>query len=119
METNRQKKFANLLLQEFSEIFRKQANNTLKGKLLSVTEVSVTSDLSIAKIYISIFPSEGQDEIMEGIVENTPLYRKELGSIIGKQVRIIPNLIFYLDQSMERAAKIDEELKNGADNIIL
>ena len=79
--------------------------------LISVSEVRVSPDLSLAKVYVSIFPSEKQRDVMELLGKNVRLYRGELGHKVGKQLRIVPELAFYLDTSIDYAEHIEELLK--------
>ena len=79
--------------------------------MVTVSEVRISPDLSIAKIYVSIFPSEKADAVMGILNENMKSYRGELGKIVAKQFRIIPELVFYLDTSLDYAEHIDELLK--------
>ncbi len=118
-ESQRQRKVAQIIQEDFAELFRKQASESNKGFLVSVSDVRVTADLSIAKVYLSIFPNEYRDSIMKEVQENKAAYRNFLGSKMGKQVRIIPDLQFYLDTSMDDVERIEKELKGLGDNPIL
>ena len=84
---------------------------TLHGTLISVSEVRVSPDLSIAHIYLSVFPQAKVTETMEQIQENTHRFRGELGSLERHQLRIIPEIVFHLDETIERMERIDELLK--------
>lgn len=118
-ESNRQRKVAQIIQEDFAELFRQQASSSNQGFLVSVSDVRVTADLSIAKIYLSIFPQEFRNPIMKEIEENKALYRNFIGQKMAKQVRIIPNLQFYLDTTLDDAERIDKELKGLGDNPIL
>ena len=111
MESTRLQKVSKLLLKELSIIFQRTASD-YQGKMVSVTEVRVSPDLSFAKVFISIFPSNNKDEIISLIKENTSKIRFELGKIIKKQVRKIPELRFDIDNSLDYAEKIDKLLKD-------
>lgn len=119
METNRQKKVATIFQEELSEIFRKEATEHFPGYLLTISDVSVTSDLSVAKINVSIFPSKGKEDIIQQIKEKTPFYRSLLAKTVSKTMRITPNLVFYLDSTLDEMEKIDKALKGEGNNPIL
>lgn len=106
MESLRQQKVGRLLQKELGDIF---LNDTKKmpGILVSVTEVRVSPDLGFAKIFLSIFPSDKGEEIMKNIQINLKTIRFELGKRLGKQLRIIPELAFQLDSSLDYFEKID------------
>jgi len=112
MESTRQKKVARLLQKELAEILRKKTTELARGKMLTVTTVRVSPDLGLAKIYLSIFPSENSESILENITDNTPRIRNELGGKIRNQLRIIPEIAFYLDDSLDYIDNIDTLLKN-------
>ncbi len=118
-ETNRQRKVARIIQEDFAELFRKQAAESKQGFLVSVSHVIVTADLSIAKVYLSIFPQEFRKGIMKEIEENKSQYRNYIGQKMAKQVRIIPDLNFYLDTSLDDVERIEKELKGEGDNPIL
>ena len=94
-----------------AEILRSKGMAAFGGAMVTVSEVRISPDLSIAKIYVSIFPSEKADAVMGILNENMKSYRGELGKIVAKQFRIIPELVFYLDTSLDYAEHIDELLK--------
>lgn len=110
MESTRQQKINKLLQKELGDIFLLDAKN-LPGVLISVSEVRISPDLSIAKVFLSIFPSNKGEEIINNVQKNKKTIRYELGKRIGKQVRIIPELIFKLDSSLDYLDKIDNLLK--------
>ncbi|WP_027376468.1 30S ribosome-binding factor RbfA [Kaistella palustris] len=118
-ESNRQKKVAQIIQEDFAELFRKQASESKQSFLVSVSDVKVTPDLSIAKIYLSIFPPEYRKDIMKEILANKAQYRNFIGQKMGKQVRIIPELNFYLDTTLDDVEKIEKELKGQGDNPVL
>lgn len=118
-ETNRQRKVSQIIQEDFAELFRRQASESQQGFLITVSEVKVTVDLSIAKIYLSIFPQEFRKSIMKEIEENKSQYRKYIGQKMAKQVRIIPELQFYLDTSLDDVERIEKELRGEGDNPIL
>lgn len=109
MESTRLSKINRLIQKELGDIFLLQTK-AMKGVLISVTAVRVTSDLSIARVYLSIFPSERGEELLENIKNNTKSIRFDLGQRVGKQLRKIPELSFYLDDSLDYIENIDKLL---------
>ncbi len=118
METNRQKKIAGVLQKDLVDVLQSAARDGMKGVLISVTKVRVTSDLGEAKIYLSIFPSEKRDELLKGIVSNTRVIRYEMARRTRNQLRRMPQLFFYGDDSLDYIDKIDNALKGKEDNPI-
>jgi len=110
MESTRQSKIARLIQKELSEIFLLQAKS-MNGVLVSVTAVRVSPDLSIARVYISVFPSERGDEIVKNLNSNMKFIRFDLGNRLRHQLRIIPELKFFIDDSLDYLERIDELLK--------
>ena len=110
MESTRQSKIARLIQKELSEIFLLQAKS-MNGVLVSVTSVRVSPDLSIARAYISVFPSERGGEIVKNLSGNMRAIRFELGGRLRHQLRIIPELKFFIDDSLDYLERIDELLK--------
>ncbi|TSA35499.1 MAG: 30S ribosome-binding factor RbfA [Porphyromonadaceae bacterium] len=111
METTRQLKIARLIQKELAEYFRGEIGLADHGSMISVTQVRMSPDLSQAKSYISVFPSSRAEEIVKLLEEKTKMIRFELGKKIGKQVRHIPELRFYLDDSLDYVDRISELLK--------
>ena len=109
MENTRLQKIGRLLQKELGDIFLLQTK-AMPGVLISVSEVRVSPDLSIAKAYISVFPSEKGNEIIKSIKENTKAIRFDLGQRVRLQLRKIPELQFYLDDSINYLANIDKLL---------
>jgi len=110
MESTRQAKISRLLQKELSEIFRRQTAKT-HGTIVSVSAVRVTPDLSIAKAYLSVFPSQKAPEIMESINLSAKTIRYELAQNIRFQLRKTPELQFYLDDSLDYIENIDHLLE--------
>lgn len=110
METTRQNKIARLIQKELSEIFLLQTK-AMKGVLVSVSIVRISPDMSIAHVYLSVFPSERSAEIVKNINENAKSIRFELGTRVRHQLRIIPELKFFVDDSLDYIEKIDQLLK--------
>ena len=118
MESQRQKKIASVLQRDPVEVLQGAATQGgMKGILISVTKVNVTVDLSIAKVYLSIFPIVKGTELLEGIKSNAPLIKHELSQRTKHQLRRMPQLIFYIDDSLEYIDQIDKSLK-GIENPI-
>lgn len=109
METTRQQKISRLIQKELSDIFQRQTQAT-HGVLVSVSAVRISPDLSIARGYLSIFPSQRSAEILRNINDNTRQIRYELGTRVRHQLRIIPELKFFIDDSLDYLEHIDELL---------
>ncbi len=110
MESTRISKIERLLQKELGDIFLRQAKQ-MPGVLISVSAVRVSPDLSVAKAYLSIFPSERGKELIEAIRTNTKAIRYDLGQRVRTQLRIIPELTFFIDDSLDYIEHIDELLK--------
>lgn len=111
METNRQKKIAGVLQKDLVDVLQNAARDSMKGILISVTKVSVTTDLSQAKVYLSVFPAEKREELLVGIKSNTALIRHELAQRTRNQLRRMPDLLFYNDDSLDYIENIDNSLR--------
>ena len=110
MESTRQKKISAMIQREMSVILQRKSSEFL-NKLITVTVVRMTPDLGIAKIFLSIFPEENIQEAFDLILENSSNLRFELGNRIRNQMRKIPEIMFYIDDSLDYADRIDELLK--------
>lgn len=110
METTRQNKISRLIQKELSEIFLLQTKS-MNGVLVSVSAVRISPDMSIARVYLSVFLSERSQEIVKNINDNMKSIRYELGTRVRHQLRIIPELKFFVDDSLDYAERIDELLK--------
>ena len=118
MESNRQKKISKIHQKDLADILQGAARKGgLKGVIISVSKVSVTTDLSIAKVYLSVFPSNRGEEILSGIKVNTPLIKHEVSQRTKHQLRRTPNFMFFIDDSLDYIEKINKSLK-GTDNPI-
>lgn len=111
MESTRQAKIARLLQKELSEIFRQQTAKT-HGVIISVSAVRVTPDLSIARAYLSVFPSDNAQAMIESITRNAKTIRYELAQRVRFQLRKTPELQFYLDDSLDYIDNIDHLLNS-------
>lgn len=118
METNRQKKIGALLQNDLVDILQGEIRkNGISNLIISISKVNVTSDLSIAKVYLSVFPSEKGGEILAAVRSNAPLIKHDLSQRVKLQLRKVPNLVFYIDDSLDQIEKLDKELK-GENNPI-
>ena len=109
MQETRQNKIARLLQKELSVIFQEQTR-AMHGVMVSVTRVKISPDLSICTAYLSIFPSEKAEEILTNINANGKSVRYELGTRVRNQLRIVPELRFFIDDSLDYIDRIDELL---------
>jgi len=110
MEGTRRSKIDRLLQKELSELFRKQTA-MMRGTLITVSKVYTSPDLGTAKVYVSIFPSDKGTALLEAIEKNKKTLRYDLGQQVRTQLRRIPELMFYLDDSLDYVENIDRILK--------
>ncbi len=110
MQETRQNKISRLLQKELSQIFQEQTR-AMHGVMVSVTQVRVSPDLSVCTAYLSLFPSERGEELLENINRNNQQIRYTLGQRVRHQLRIIPELRFFIDDSLDYIDHIDELLK--------
>ena len=109
--STRQLKVAKELQKDLAEIIRSKGMAAFGGAMVSVTEVRISPDLSVAKVYVSVFPSNKAEAVMQMINENSRALRGELGCHVAKQLRIVPELVFFLDSTLDYVEHIDELLK--------
>lgn len=109
--STRQLKVAREIQKDLAEIIRGKGMAAFGGAMVTVSEVRVSPDLSLAKTYVSIFPSAKAEEVMKLLNDNVKALRGELGHQVAKQLRIVPEIVFYLDTSLDYAEHIDELLK--------
>jgi ribosome-binding factor A len=95
-----------------ADIFLKKGSELAHGKMVSVTKVRVSPDLSFAKIYVSIYPSGGQDAVLMAIQNHSPKIRYEMGQKVRRQLRIVPEIAFFIDDSLDYIDNIDKLLKS-------
>ena len=118
MESQRQKKIASVLQKDLVEVLQGAAREGgMSGVIISVTQVKVTVDLSIAKVYLSIFPIKQAKVLIDGITSNAPVIKHELAKRTKHQLRRMPELLFFLDDSLEYIDKIDQSLKQSENPI--
>jgi ribosome-binding factor A len=111
MSSLRQNKVSRLLLKELSIIFQQNGTDWFPNTMISVTVVRVSPDLSFAKVYLSVFGATEPKDCVKGMNENSKMIRGILGKIIKRQLRIVPEIAFYLDDSLDYAEALDEALK--------
>lgn len=110
-ENTRQLKVARQIQKDLAEIIRGKGMAAYDGALVSVSGVKLSPDLSSARAYVSIFPSSKAETVLKKIEDETPRLRGELGRRVAKQLRIVPELSFFLDDSLDYVEHIDELLK--------
>lgn len=116
MESNRQKKIASVLQSDLVDVLQGAATRGgMHGVIISVSKVNITVDLSIAKVYLSIFPNAKAQELLDGIRSNAPLIKHEIAQRTRNQLRRMPDLEFFIDDSLEYIEQIEKSLK-GEDN---
>lgn len=111
MSTLRQNKVESLLKRDLSIIFQQHSRDFGVSEMITVTTIRISPDLSFARVYLSVFPGGKAVEALEKIKAHSSSIRGVLGKKIGKQVRIVPNLAFYIDDSLDYADRIDDLLK--------
>ena len=109
--STRQLKVAREIQKDMAEILRSKGMAAFQGAMVTVSEVRVSPDLAVAKVYVSIFPSDKSAAVMGILEDNVRSYRGELVHLVGRQLRIVPELDFYLDTSLDYAEHIDKLLK--------
>lgn len=107
MESKRQQKVGRQIQKDLGDIFQKEAQHLVNGSLVTVTGVRMTPDLGIARAYLSFLPEKNKAVVFDGIQENTKFIRQKLGERVRHQLRIVPDLEFYLDDTAAYAAKMD------------
>ena len=111
MESTRQKKVARLVQKELGNYFQRGSSSLSPGRIITVTVVRISPDLSLAKVYLSIFPSDNITEVLQTILDNRKVIRHELGKKIRHQLRVVPELAFFVDDTLDYVDKIEELLK--------
>ncbi len=110
-QSTRQQKVARQIQKDISEILMQQARHLVQGTMTSVTQVRVSPDLSVARVYLSVFPFDKSAEVIARLREHVSLIRGELGRRVKNQLRIVPELVFSGDDSIEYVDRIDQLLK--------
>jgi ribosome-binding factor A len=107
MESQRQLKISRMLQREISEIFQRETRGKFGGAMITVTKVNITSDMSVARVYLSLFATNDKTTLLDAIQHHTSEIRYHLGKRIRNQVRAIPEIEFYLDDSLDYIDKIE------------
>lgn len=110
MDSTRQQKIARLLQRDLAEIIQRELADDTRGSLVTVTTVRISPDLAYAKVYVSVFPFDRSEAILEAIREKAWLVRRTLGGRIRNQLKIVPELEFFVDDSLEYVENIDNLL---------
>ncbi len=119
METNRQKKIGGVIQKDLVDILQGEIRkNGIVNLVISVSKVSVTTDLSVARVYLSIFPQEKSAETLAAIKTNTILIKHDLSQRVKLQLRKVPNLTFYIDDSLDYIEKIDSALSQKENPVV-
>ena len=111
METTKQKKIAGVIHQALSEVFQRENLSMVKGGMVTISEVSMSPDLLIAKVYLSLYQIKDPKKFLEELQLHTPELRRQLGNLIRNQVRRIPELHFYLDETLDNVFRLEEIFK--------
>ena len=111
-ESTRQQKYSKLIQKELSDIFLRDKRGILDNAFVTIADVRMSPDLSVARVYISMLLVKEKEKVLENITLRKSEIRKALGNRIGKQVRIVPELIFFKDEVEENATRLDELIKN-------
>ena len=111
MDTTRQNKISRLIQKELGEIFQRQGRSHFKGAMITVTNVIVTKDLALAKVYLSLFATKDKNELLKKIEKSTREIRLNLSQKVRNQLRIIPELKFYIDDALDYIDNIDKLLR--------
>ena len=107
MESKRQHKFSRQIQKDIIEVFQKDPKHFFGNSLVTITKVDVAIDLSLAKIYFSVLPVQNGEEVIDRLDQHKSEVRKKLGNLIGKRIRKIPELAFFIDEVEEQAAHMD------------
>ncbi|MBL6449741.1 30S ribosome-binding factor RbfA [Fulvivirga sp. 29W222] len=107
-ESKRQQKFSRLIQRDLSDIFQKDKMGIFANTFVTVADVIISPDLSVAKVYLSMLMVKDKEAMLSKVDQHKSEIRRDLGNKIGKQVRIVPQLNFYIDEVEERAQKIDK-----------
>ena len=107
-ESTRQQKIGRQLQRDLAEIIRSKGMAAFNGAMVTVSEVRVSPDLSVAKVFVSIFPSAKAPQVMQIIQESAKAIRGDLGRLVAKQLRIVPELVFYQDTSLDYVEHIED-----------
>jgi len=112
MESTRQRKVARLIQKELGDVFQREGQTFAQGSMITVTVVRVTPDLSHAKVFLSIFPQKNKQEVIKTISKDVKKIRYELGKRVRYQLRAIPEIFFYIDDTLDYVENIENLLKS-------
>jgi len=112
MDSLRQNKISRLIQKELASFFQTESRNHFQGKMITVTQVRISPDMSLAKVYISIFPLKENEDFLPYITQHTKIIRNGLAQKIRHPVRILPELVFYRDDSIDYADRIEKLLRS-------
>jgi ribosome-binding factor A len=111
MDNTRQLKIARQIQKDLGEIFQLRGMAAYHGAMITVSEVRISPDLSVAKIFLSIFPSDKSADVIAKVEHENKALRAELGKKVRHQLRIVPELHFIIDETLDKLERIDELLK--------
>jgi ribosome-binding factor A len=112
VESTRQKKVSRLIQKEIADIFLHKGSELAPGKLISITKVRISPDLSFARVYLSIFPSSENNSVLQAVHDHTSRIRFDLGQKVRTQLRIVPEIAFFIDDSLDYIDNIERLLKS-------
>ncbi|GCD80400.1 30S ribosome-binding factor RbfA [Schleiferia thermophila] len=118
MEKQRLARVESFLQEEIGTLFQRISKDNFRGTMVSVTAVKITADLSIARVYLSVFPYAMSSSVKAYIDENFKAIKQEVARLVGKHLRVMPELIFLIDDAFEKEAEIDRLLREGGENPI-
>ena len=116
METTRQKKVGRQIQKDMAEILLQKSSSILPGALISVSRVRMSPDLSYAKVFLSVFPLHDTSAFLKSLGQQSSDIRNDLGRRVRHQFRIVPELSFYIDDSLDYAENIDRLLRGEDTN---
>lgn len=111
-ESKRQKQVGQLVMEEMSDIFQREGVNIINGGMVSISKVSVTPDLLEARVYLSLYKIDKPEELMREIASRTGEWRNQLGRRVRHQLRRVPELQFFLDDTLDHVFKMEELFKS-------
>ncbi len=111
-ESTRQKKVSRLIQKEIADIFLRKGTEYAPGKMISITRVRISPDLSYAKVYLSIYPSGNQNNILQSVQDRSATIRFDLGHKVRSQLRVVPEITFFIDDSLDYIDNINKLLKS-------
>jgi len=110
-DSKRQMKYAKLIQRDLGDIFIRKGKSLLGNAFVTISGIQMSPDLGLAKVYVSVMMVNDKNRFIEQMNVNKPEFRRLLGNKIGKQVRAIPDLVFYLDDSLDQLDRVDQVFK--------